>query len=145
MTATNHALTGAAIATVIRQPLLAIPLAFASHFVCDSLPHFGLKLKFGSRGMWLYILAETIALAVIGLSLIGIGTDQKIIYLLLGAAAAMSPDIAWYIYGKSGRQGKPEQYNTLNKFHYKIQWSETKWGIIPEFFWAGLMISVILK
>jgi hypothetical protein len=145
MTATNHALTGAAIATLVRQPILAVPLAFASHFACDALPHFGLQLKFGSAAMWRYIYAETCAMAVIGISLLFIGTEQAVWLLLVGAAAAMSPDVAWYIYGKSGRQGKPEQYNLLNKFHYKIQWSETKWGIIPELFWAGLMISVILK
>ena len=59
MTATNHALTGAAIATLGKAtPICAIPLAFASHFVCDSLPHFGLKLKFGSKGMWRYLYIE---------------------------------------------------------------------------------------
>ena len=46
MTATNHALTGATIATLVRQPYLAIPLAFLSHFFCDALPHFDIKFKF---------------------------------------------------------------------------------------------------
>ena len=41
MTATNHALTGAIIGLVIGEPVLAIALAFASHFICDALPPVG--------------------------------------------------------------------------------------------------------
>jgi hypothetical protein len=42
MTLTNHLLTGAAIAKLLPSPV-AIPIAFASHFVLDALPHFGCK------------------------------------------------------------------------------------------------------
>lgn len=144
MTATNHALTGAAIATLIRQPFLAIPLAFISHFVCDALPHFGLKLKFGSKAMWRYLYIEAAVMAVLGVGLLTYGTKAGIILLLLSAAAAMAPDLSWYVYGKLGRQGKPDTYNPLNKLHYNIQWSETKLGIIPELAWAAVMISIII-
>src|SRR5690242_2115662 len=40
MTATNHALSGAVIALAVKNPVLAIPLAFVSHFVLDLLPHY---------------------------------------------------------------------------------------------------------
>ncbi len=39
MTATAHALVGAAIAAKIQNPALALPIAFVSHFVFDKLPH----------------------------------------------------------------------------------------------------------
>lgn len=39
MTATGHALIGTVIAAKIGNPALAIPLALASHFVVDALPH----------------------------------------------------------------------------------------------------------
>jgi hypothetical protein len=42
MMATSHAVSGAVIALAIREPVLALPLAFVSHFVLDSLPHIGL-------------------------------------------------------------------------------------------------------
>lgn len=145
MTATNHALTGAAIATLIRQPLLAIPIAFASHFFCDALPHFGMKLKFGSRGMWTYLYAEAFAMLILMTFLLISGTEQAVAYLVVGSLVAMSPDLAWYVYGKKGKLGKPEKYSRLNKIHSKIQWSETKWGIIPELFWATFMMTIILK
>jgi hypothetical protein len=39
MLETPHVAIGAAIATKIPNPLLAIPLAFASHFILDRIPH----------------------------------------------------------------------------------------------------------
>lgn len=39
MTATAHALIGAGIAVKVANPLLGIPLAIASHFVADLIPH----------------------------------------------------------------------------------------------------------
>ena len=39
MTGTNHALSGAVIATFLPAPV-AIPVAFMSHFVLDAIPHF---------------------------------------------------------------------------------------------------------
>jgi hypothetical protein len=43
MTGFNHGMTGAAIALAVKQPALAVPLAFLSHFVTDMIPHFGLN------------------------------------------------------------------------------------------------------
>lgn len=39
MTATGHALIGTVIAAKIGNPYVAIPVAIASHFLCDALPH----------------------------------------------------------------------------------------------------------
>ena len=49
MTATNHVATGVLIAVVVPDPWVALPLAFASHFVCDALPHFDMQLPIKSR------------------------------------------------------------------------------------------------
>lgn len=39
MTATGHAIIGTVIAAKIGNPALAVPLALASHFLADALPH----------------------------------------------------------------------------------------------------------
>jgi hypothetical protein len=39
MTATGHALIGTVIAAKIGNPALAIPIALASHFLADAIPH----------------------------------------------------------------------------------------------------------
>lgn len=145
MTATNHALTGAAIATLVRQPYLAIPLAFVSHFACDALPHFGINLKFGNKQMWRYLFAEFIAMLLLSTFLLVSGTSEPIFLLIVCAVVAMSPDLSWYYYGKKGKLGKVSQLDPLNRFHSKIQWSQTKLGIIPEILWASVMVSIVLK
>ena len=145
MTATNHALTGATIATLVRQPYLAIPLAFLSHFFCDALPHFDIKFKFDTKQMWYYLSAEFIAMIGLVIFLLISGTVQPIFWLIVAAIFAMSPDLSWYYYGKKGKVGKMSQIDPLNRLHSKVQWSATKLGIIPEIVWAGMMVSIILK
>lgn len=45
MLETPHALVGAAIATKIPNPAVSLPLAFASHFVLDMVPHWNPHLN----------------------------------------------------------------------------------------------------
>jgi hypothetical protein len=45
MTGFNHGMAGAVIALTVKQPVLAVPLAFLSHFATDMIPHFGLDEK----------------------------------------------------------------------------------------------------
>lgn len=49
MTATAHAIVGAAIATKIPNPFISIPLAFLSHFVCDKIPHWDVMTNRASK------------------------------------------------------------------------------------------------
>lgn len=39
MTATSHALIGASLASIITNPVIGIPVAIASHFAADLVPH----------------------------------------------------------------------------------------------------------
>lgn len=43
MTVANHALAGFIITLRVSQPLIALPLTFASHFLLTRLPHFGVN------------------------------------------------------------------------------------------------------
>ena len=45
MTATTHAIIGTVIAAKIGNPALAIPLALASHYVVDAIPHWDTSYK----------------------------------------------------------------------------------------------------
>lgn len=52
MTATGHALIGTVIAAKVGNPVLAVPIAIASHFLADALPHWDTgtnKLKKSKR------------------------------------------------------------------------------------------------
>lgn len=143
MTATNHALTGAAIVSVVGNTVLALPLALLSHFACDAVPHFGFNMKFGSRSMWLYLLVELVVMAVLAPLIILYGVHQPLIWLVAGSILAMSPDLAWYYYGKNGMLKNVKNLDLVSRFHARIQWSETKPGILVEIAWATLMVGLI--
>ena len=132
MTASNHALVGSAIALTVKQPLLALPLAFASHFVLDALPHFGYPGLGEAFKHKLFIIVESfdaIVLILIFLTMVQIGYMP-----LLGALMAISPDFEWvYRYFFYERKGlKPPLTSPLAKFHSKIQRYERPWGIAVE-------------
>jgi hypothetical protein len=144
MSGTNHALTGAVIASVVGQPILAIPLAFASHFLLDSMPHFG--EEFGQRKrftktVWMVdfvLLSSFLVLLVL--------TSNWL--LLAGAVAAISPDFAWiYRFVVKEKRGKlkPPKMNKFNSFHSSIQKYESKYGILTEVTWfifaSGILYS----
>lgn len=144
MTATNHALTGALVATLVKQPLLGIPLAFASHFICDALPHFGVNLKFGSVQMYRWLAVDGVAAILFAVLLVAFGVSSPV-YLAVSGFAAMSPDLAWLYYGLKGSLGKRRQYDLISRFHSRIQWYQKVPGLYIEAFWAALMVLVIIK
>src|SRR6185369_6641141 len=119
MIALNHALTGAAIGLAVQKPYLVIPLAFASHFVLDAVPHFGHKVyEYGGKYATKIYIADGIA-TVLGLGLTALYAPHLILPALVGAFFAMLPDVFWLHYYRSGR---PQTW--FYKFHQKIQWFE---------------------
>lgn len=142
MTATSHALTGALIATIVRQPLLAIPLAFFSHFVCDALPHLGIDMKFGDKKMkaWLIIDGSFVMLAAVSLLIIG---AKNPVLLAVCGFVAMSPDLFWLYHGLKGRT--PENYGSFTRFHAAIQKFESVPGLAVDIVWSISAFVLILR
>lgn len=144
MTATNHALTGAVIATVISVPIIALPLAFSSHFVLDVLPHFGEKpgkRKRLSKSVW----SVDVILLIFFLLILAFTSNWL---ALLGAVLAISPDFAWiYKFMVDERFGSlpPKPENRFNSFHSGIQKYETRRGIVFEIVWFVLLSSILIK
>jgi hypothetical protein len=144
MTGTNHAITGAVIVAVIAIPVVAVPLAFVSHFLLDSLPHFGEsthKLSSLTKKVWLvdFILLSSFLIILIL-------TSNWL--LLAGALAAISPDFAWiYRFVVKEKLGKikPTVKNRFNNFHSSIQNYETKNGLLIEIVWFMFISSVLFS
>lgn len=134
MTGTNHALTGALIATAVGNPIAAVPLAFASHFVLDAVPHYGEELAKRSTLMRKVWLVDGTFLLV-GLVIL-IFTQNWL--AMLGAYAAISPDFVWiyrYIFEEKWGTLPPTKKRGLNKFHSWIQKYETRKGLVFEIIW----------
>jgi hypothetical protein len=146
MTATNHALTGAIIASVVGQPLLALPLAFASHFLLDSLPHYGegvQNLTIFTKRVWL---VDFIVLSSLMLLLLLLLTSNWLLFA--GAVAAISPDVAWiyrFVFKEKRGLLKPGPKNKFNTFHSSIQKYETKNGIVIEIVWFIFASAVLFS
>lgn len=105
MLLTPHTAAGIAIASVLPEPQLAVPLSFLSHFVLDSIPHWdslGLKLTGGNpkplplaSKQFQIILLDALLSLTLGFFLFyralpdyGVGTT-----ILLSAVSANLPDM----------------------------------------------------
>ena len=153
MTATNHAVAGALIAAVVRQPLWAIPLAFLSHFVMDAIPHFGIDevgedvYARNRQRSFRWVVRADLLLALLSLVLLPI-ILQPIVpwYVTLTCSiVAMSPDIAWvYRYVIEIHTGKLIPKNRFSRFHSWLQ-RERRRGIVLEIGWLIASLVVVAK
>lgn len=147
MTATNHVITGAVIATVVTTPVVAIPLAFGAHFALDALPHMGKAGEIsdaGSKKFAYYLALDASLAASILLSLFLLGVPGWPLLIACGIACA-SPDLMWmpkFIRAQLGHKSK-ESDNPILRFHTWVQWCERKWGWIVEIFWFVVMLFVL--
>lgn len=133
----NHALTGALIAKILPLPL-AIPLAFISHFVLDSLPHYGIPNRKRDKSMVWRLVFLLDFLGTLGLAALAISWGRY--DMLACGVVACSPDFIWVsrvIKTKSFNLSKNLSWFT--KWHVKIQHFERPWGIYLELPLAGIL------
>lgn len=99
---TPHALVGAAIATKIPNPAISLPLAFASHFVLDMVPHWNPHLntelkKHGkvtnkSRNIVIFDVISALAFGTLMASQFAT-SPSHMVTILFGAFAGVLPDV----------------------------------------------------
>lgn len=132
MLATNHYLAGVACAAALKEPVSALPAAFASHFVLDILPHFGLKFS-KRRGKVLAV----VALLDVAMLLAACYITARLYpgWYILAGLLAVTPDLAWvYRFTVREKFGKlpPPPSNAFNRWHTGIQKFESTWGAAIE-------------
>jgi len=144
MTATNHVLTGALIATAVHNPWLALPAAFLSHFVVDAIPHFGrTDIKLNSFYFRSRLLADMIVAALCLLIILLLQPAHVWIILLCGVLAA-SPDLMWLSRFIAANQHRPAaKLGLIRQFHHKIQWFEHPIGASVEVAWFLAMLVLL--
>jgi hypothetical protein len=139
MTGLNHVLTGTAIAIAVRQPLLAAPLAFLSHFLLDITPHFGGTpiYEYGHK-YFPYIMAADGIISASAVFLICSLVPSLATLILLCTLCAILPDVLLFHYYTHGR---PNTW--FHRFHLGIQWFERPPGAIVEASYAIFISTVI--
>jgi thiol:disulfide interchange protein len=124
---------GAVIAAAVPQAAIAIPLALASHFVMDALPHYGDNDKHS----WLnrhfkYVLGIDLLLTLLFLLALIIAQPIGWVLLVVCGLVAVSPDILWLPYFLADLKHEHREHSRLAKLLKWIQWGERPWGIYIE-------------
>lgn len=126
----NHAVVGGFIGKFLPLPI-ALPLAFASHFVLDMLPHYGIPHHQRDNRFWRYFCIADFAVSWVLLGGIALYRHQYAIFF--SALAATSPDFIWI-----ARVIRTRSFNfsihksRFAKWHASIQRYERPWGIYVD-------------
>jgi len=138
---TVHTLTGALIALSVKDPALAAPLAFTSHFVLDSTPHFGLDgLDFKTKKGKVVGVTDCLGALSVWLVLISVFSAEWLL-VSVGVFFACLPDLLYL----------PDIFfnfvpsKKLLRFHSRIQWSQTPMGTITDATWAAAVIYMLAR
>jgi len=132
-------MTGALIGLTVSSPVIALPLAVASHFVLDSIPHYAddERVPINSKIFAIELAVDALLCGLLVLALMARTPDNWFVPSLAALAAA-SPDfmsIARYLRGiRRGDTSKDSKY-TIRQFHTRIQNESPKaWPV--EVIWA---------
>lgn len=119
MTGFNHGLAGAIIALTVKQPILAISLAFASHYLLDTLPHRGFSKEqvLGPRFNRLVKIDFVFSLFLMALLALVFPNHVLIIWACMIAAAV--PDTAFYFNRRTVKRW-PDGLDKFTSFHWHL-------------------------
>lgn len=136
MIALNHVLAGTAIGLATKRPELAAPLAFLSHFLLDTTPHFSYEWP---RVKFLTIWTIDAIGSVLAIALISMAAPEVAWAAIVGGVFAELPDVFW-VYERLIR--KKLSKNWFFVFHRAIQWSETRRGLWYELGYLLLLVGL---
>jgi hypothetical protein len=143
MTATGHAIIGTVIAAKIGNPALAIPIAFASHFLADALPHWDTATNRHKKSKTRFFV-ESFADVSIGFILsYGLITwlfpTTNLLYAFLIIIVSESPDwlTAPYLFFTIKAQPFLSIYKLQKKFDTEL---DLPWGFINQ---AAVLITLV--
>ncbi len=145
MTGLNHTATGAVIALSIKQPFLALPLAFASHFVLDALPHFGIDHADKAQQSLLRKVVTYDSCATV-LLILTVYLVSRNLFVVACMLITLLPDSVWFVkYAHDRYRGQAFSLpkDVFSRFHKRIQWGERPWAWRLELVWAVVALTVL--
>ena len=143
MTATGHAIIGTVIAAKVADPTLAIPLAIASHFLADAIPHWDIATNRKTKTKANLIL-EAFSDVILGLVLsflilTFLFPKTSLTYSFLMILVSQSPDWLTAPYYFFGIKSFKWAYKLQKMFDKDL---DKPWGIITQI--VFLVIIIIL-
>ena len=140
MTATAHALIGASIASRVINPLIGIPLAIASHFAADLIPHWDAGTNHKQKSlMRLKLEAATDVLVGFALVFLIFRSSVEPVYLFTMVIAAQLPD---WLEAPSWMFGfKVPPFSWLDYLGHKLQSRmQLPWGLVTQVVIVGMLV-----
>jgi len=135
MTATGHALIGTVIAAKVGNPALAIPIALASHFIADALPHWDTgtnrKLKAKKTFFIESVIDVLVGFILSWLLIVLVFPGTNLSYAFLIIIMAQLPDwlTAPYLFFDFNFFPFSNIYHFQKKFDNKL---DRPWGVINQ-------------
>lgn len=149
MTATNHALTGALIGLAVANPVVALPMAFASHFVLDAVPHYGGShnpLHWMRSRLFKSLLVVDVCFCIGLVLILSSARPAHWLVAALCAFVATSPDLFWvkqFLTAVRRNHFVPGKALFL-RFHDFVQWFQRPIGWVVECAWfAGAVVLLL--
>lgn len=144
---TNHTLTGVLLGLSIDDLVVLAPVSVASHLALDAVPHFGhSSMKAGLRAKSFIVLGSfDFAASVIVTAAACFAMPQRTGHILVGVIGADLPDFTYIpiiVFGEKLVYRIPG-YRAMIGFLARIQWYEHPPGLISEFVWAALMLTLL--
>lgn len=152
MLLTPHTIVGVAVATSVPNPYIAVPIAFALHFVGDLVPHWDIfsEIKGEDRKNGWALLGVMLDLGLgiavgIGFSayaLWGLGDLTLAVSIFLCGIASALPDALTgpAIYVKN----PPQISRLMKKFQSGLQWqAPLPWGLLSQVLVVGAALWLI--
>lgn len=144
MTATAHALIGASLAVRVVNPVIGIPLAIASHFIADLIPHWDEGTNHRQKSI-ARIRLEATADVLLGFSLVFLlfGNLVDPVYLWLMVIAAQLPD--WLEAPSAWFNIKVPPFSWMDWLGHKLQARlGLPWGLVTQVVVVGIMLLITL-
>lgn len=151
MTATGHALVAALIAAKFHNPYIALPLALASHFACDLIPHWDSGTHHGdkSKERLFYESAADVTISVISAFVLYhfVLGQHDYVYLYINVFLSQLPDwiTAPYLILKTDNP-----FVFFSKHMYKVQHMlnvrlDRPWGVLTQILTVIILYILLFR
>ncbi|MBI3283157.1 hypothetical protein HYZ70_03735 [Candidatus Curtissbacteria bacterium] len=140
MTATAHALIGASIAVKITNPIVGIPLAIASHFLADLIPHWDAGTNHRQKSLARLRLEAAVDVTVGFLLTFAVFRNLvDPVYLFTMVVAAQLPD---WLEAPSWMFGiKVPPFSWMDWLGHKLQSRlQLPWGLVTQAILVGIFV-----
>jgi len=144
---TNHTLTGVLLGLTIDDVAVLAPVSVTSHLALDAVPHFGHgSMKSGLRAKPFIVLGSfDFAASCIVTVAACLAVPARTGHILVGVIGADLPDLTYIPVIVFGTKliYRIRGYRAMLGFLARIQWYEHPPGLITEFIWAALMLTLL--